>query len=98
MHNSSKSKRSVYYCSKEVIICAGCIESPKILELSGIGGKDLLARHHIDLVYDNPAVGANLQDHVFFPAVFLSKENKDLGTTPAHVDKDPVRLLKEFAK
>jgi len=48
---------------REVILSAGPVQSPKLLELSGIGGPELLARHGIDVVQALPAVGENLQDH-----------------------------------
>jgi choline dehydrogenase-like flavoprotein len=48
---------------KEVILCAGSLNSPQLLELSGIGGADLLHSHGIPVLIDNPAVGENLQDH-----------------------------------
>lgn len=42
---------------KEVILCAGTFGSPQLLELSGIGNKDLLDKYSIDVVVDNPNVG-----------------------------------------
>jgi choline dehydrogenase len=48
----------------EVIVCAGAVQSPQILKLSGIGPADELARHSIPVVADLPAVGENLQDHL----------------------------------
>jgi choline dehydrogenase-like flavoprotein len=48
---------------KEVLLCAGSLNSPQLLELSGIGGADLLQSHDIPVLIDNPAVGENLQDH-----------------------------------
>ena len=45
----------------EVILSAGSIQSPQILELSGIGSKSLLEKFGIDVVVDNPHVGENLQ-------------------------------------
>ncbi|KAJ5264164.1 hypothetical protein N7505_008085 [Penicillium chrysogenum] len=48
---------------KEVILCAGSLNSPQLLELSGIGRADLLQTHGIPVIVDNPAVGENLQDH-----------------------------------
>ena len=48
---------------KEVIIAAGAFQSPKILELSGIGNADLLKSLGISIVVDNSNVGENLQDH-----------------------------------
>lgn len=48
---------------REVIVCAGAIGSPKLLELSGIGNPDLLARHGIKAIRNLPGVGENLRDH-----------------------------------
>jgi choline dehydrogenase len=55
---------------REVILCAGAIGSPQILQLSGIGPADLLRQHGIAVVADLPGVGANLQDHLQIRAVF----------------------------
>ena len=49
---------------KEVILAAGVFQTPKLLELSGIGGHELLDKHGINTVIDNPNVGENLQDHL----------------------------------
>ncbi|MEC5211226.1 choline dehydrogenase-like flavoprotein [Psychrobacter sp. PL15] len=48
----------------EVILCSGTFGSPKILMLSGIGPKEQLQEHGIEVVYDSPNVGENLQDHL----------------------------------
>ncbi|MEO7343504.1 MAG: choline dehydrogenase, partial [Methylotenera sp.] len=49
---------------KEVLLCAGAIASPPILQRSGIGPADLLRQLDIPVVLDLPGVGANLQDHL----------------------------------
>ena len=49
---------------KEVILCAGAVDTPKILQLSGVADQALLAKHQIPLVKHLPAVGQNLQDHL----------------------------------
>ena len=49
---------------REVILCAGTIQSPQILELSGIGSRSILEKHGIEVLVDNAGVGENLQDHV----------------------------------
>lgn len=49
--------------AKEVILSAGPIQSPKILELSGVGGLDVLGRQAIDVVHNLPGVGENMSDH-----------------------------------
>ncbi|MDC7817819.1 MULTISPECIES: GMC family oxidoreductase [Pseudomonas] len=53
-----------FSANKEVILCAGAVDTPKILQLSGVGDRELLARHQIPLVRHLPAVGQNLQDHL----------------------------------
>lgn len=47
-----------------VILCGGAINTPQLLQLSGVGPAELLQRHDIDVVADLPGVGANLQDHL----------------------------------
>lgn len=59
--------------ASEVIICAGVVQSPQILELSGIGSAKLLRSHGIDPIIDQPNVGENLQDHAIVGASFESK-------------------------
>lgn len=57
-------KMEVFNCSKEVLVAAGVYNTPKTLELSGIGAKQLLQQHGIKAVVDLPGVGENLQDHL----------------------------------
>ncbi|MDB5963765.1 MAG: choline dehydrogenase [Polaromonas sp.] len=54
----------------EVLLCAGSVNSPQILQLSGIGPAALLQQHGIDVVQDLPGVGANLQDHLQIRSVY----------------------------
>lgn len=65
--------------TKEVIVASGAFQSPKILELSGIGNPDLLKSLGIPVFVDNPNVGENLQDH---PITGVSFEVTD-GTPTA---------------
>ena len=51
-------------CQREVLLCAGAIQSPQILMLSGIGPKTHLLDHHIVPVHDLPGVGQHLHDHI----------------------------------
>jgi choline dehydrogenase len=51
-------------CTREILVCGGAFESPKLLMLSGIGPAEELRRHGIPVLVDSPAVGRNLQDHV----------------------------------
>lgn len=50
--------------AKEVLLCAGALQSPQLLQLSGIGSEDLLRRHGIPVVANLAGVGENLQDHL----------------------------------
>ncbi|ABM35505.1 GMC family oxidoreductase [Polaromonas naphthalenivorans] len=54
----------------EVLLCAGSIGSPHLLQLSGIGPAGLLRQHGIAVVQDLPGVGANLQDHLQIRSVY----------------------------
>jgi choline dehydrogenase len=66
--------------SREVILSAGSIGSPQILQLSGIGPAALLQQHGIAVAEDLPGVGANLQDHLQIRSVFKVEGVKTLNT------------------
>ncbi len=51
-------------CRAEVLLAAGSIQSPQLLQLSGIGPQALLGRMGIPVLHDSPGVGENLQDHL----------------------------------
>src|SRR5690606_9065836 len=57
------------YAKKKVILCAGALNSTKIMLLSGIGDKAVLESLGINVVVDNPNVGANIQNHYGASAV-----------------------------
>ena len=52
--------------ARELLICAGPINTPQLLKLSGVGAADELREHGIAVVADRPGVGENLQDHLEF--------------------------------
>jgi len=52
------------HATREVILSAGALQTPQLLQVSGIGPGDLLREHGIDVVHDLPGVGENLMDHV----------------------------------
>jgi choline dehydrogenase-like flavoprotein len=54
----------VAHSRREVVVCAGAVNSPQLLMLSGIGDRDHLAEHGIDTLHHSPEVGQNLQDHL----------------------------------
>jgi choline dehydrogenase len=59
---------------REVIVAAGSIKSPHLLQLSGIGSTSHLRSHGIDVVHDLPGVGANLSDHYVGFTAFRVKD------------------------
>jgi len=64
------SEMTTAHAECEVILSAGAIGSPQILQLSGVGPAELLRQHGIDVALDAPGVGANLQDHLQIRAVY----------------------------
>jgi choline dehydrogenase-like flavoprotein len=80
---------------KEVILAAGSLQSPKMLELSGIGNSKLLNSHGIEVFIDNPNVGENLQDHLL---CYISFEAKDsIKTLDDLIRRDP-KVLDDATK
>lgn len=62
---------------REVILCCGTVQSPKLLQLSGIGAPELLARHGIPVVHALPGVGENFRDHYSPRIVMRAKPGVD---------------------
>ncbi|MBT5359959.1 MAG: choline dehydrogenase, partial [Rhodospirillaceae bacterium] len=60
---------------REVIVSGGAINSPQLLQLSGLGPAGLLSEHGIDVIADMPGVGNHLQDHINGPLMFRLKDN-----------------------
>ena len=63
----------------EIILCAGAIQSPQLLQLSGVGPADDLRALGIDVVADAPEVGANLQDHYQARSIVRLKDSVSLN-------------------
>jgi choline dehydrogenase-like flavoprotein len=59
--------------NKEVILAAGTIRTPQLLELSGIGDRDLLESLGIEVLIDNPNVGEHMQDHLMTSQVSITE-------------------------
>ncbi|WP_067065946.1 GMC family oxidoreductase [Roseateles chitosanitabidus] len=68
----------------QVLLAAGAIGSPQLLQLSGIGPAALLKQHGIEVVKDLPGVGGNLQDHLQIRAVFQVDGVTTLNTLASH--------------
>ena len=56
--------------AREAVLCAGAIQSPQLLQLSGLGEKELLQTLGIQVVQDLPGVGENLQDHLILRLLY----------------------------
>ena len=69
--------------AREVLLCAGAINSPQLLQLSGLGPGALLQAHGIEVQRDLPGVGANLQDHLQIRSVYKVQGARTLNTLAA---------------
>ena len=65
--------------NKEVILSAGAIGSPHLLQISGIGDSEKIKNQGIDIVHELKGVGKNLQDHLMFRPVYKLKNIKSLN-------------------
>ncbi|TFK50444.1 GMC oxidoreductase [Heliocybe sulcata] len=69
------------YVDGDVVLCAGAVQSPKILELSGIGDRRVLELAGVDVKLDLPGVGNNVQEHISHAGVsFELKDDNDIQT------------------
>ncbi|SAK77703.1 glucose-methanol-choline oxidoreductase [Caballeronia fortuita] len=72
-----------FRAKREVILSAGAVDSPKLMQLSGLGDSALLEKHGISVVHALPAVGKNLQDHLcvsFYYRATIETLNDELGS------------------
>ncbi len=79
--------------NKEVILAAGAVQSPQLLELSGIGQSELLRRHGIDVVRELPGVGENYRDHYASSVAWRVR-----GATTLNEDTRGLRFLWQALK
>ncbi|KAI0327374.1 GMC oxidoreductase [Cubamyces sp. BRFM 1775] len=95
LSSSHSGPRFAVAANKEVILCAGSIGSPHILQLSGVGCAKHLAEQGIPLVRDLPAVGRNMKDHVTSgPLLFRARA----GWTWDYLTQSPWRAAAALAK
>lgn len=74
---SSKGKTQTFRAQKEIILCAGALETPKLLMLSGVGPQEHLQSLGIPVVKDVPGIGSNLQDHPNVSLFFQGRKPVD---------------------
>ncbi|MAH84907.1 MAG: choline dehydrogenase [Rhodospirillaceae bacterium TMED8] len=67
------------YADHEVILCAGSIQSPQLLELSGVGRPEIIKAQGINVIHELPGVGENLQDHYISRLVWEIKNASSLN-------------------
>jgi choline dehydrogenase-like flavoprotein len=82
-----KNKQYTALASEEVIVCAGSIASPQLLELSGIGDPSILKEAGIAVKVENHNVGEHLQDHIMTATIY---EIDPSVPTPDNLRRDPV--------
>ncbi|KAI1116338.1 hypothetical protein F5Y14DRAFT_78739 [Nemania sp. NC0429] len=85
-------KVSTITAGKEVVLAAGTIRTPQLLELSGIGDRDVLEGLGIDVLIDNPNVGEHMQDHLMTSQQFPVKA----GYPSADGLRDPAKFQSAF--
>ena len=68
------------YDAREVVLCAGAIGSPHLLQLSGVGPREALEAVGVEVVLDHPSVGANLVDHLANGLLVRTKGVETLAT------------------
>lgn len=88
-----KGKQITATARKEVILCGGSINSPQLLELSGIGNPDILKSNAINLVHALPGVGENLQDHLTVNVLYELK-----GINTFYEETRPLAIMANLYK
>ena len=77
-----KGKKLTVTAKKEVLLCAGAVQSPQLLMLSGIGDPAELEKHDIPVTHSLPGVGKNLQEHADVVVVQRRKKHDSISLNP----------------
>ena len=80
----------------EVILCGGAINSPQVLQLSGVGAKAELDKHGINALHEMPGVGQNLQDHPDALVVHKSLRADTLSLAPGALLTSGLAGVRDF--
>lgn len=89
-------KKKIYYANKEVLLSAGSINSPKILQLSGVGNAIELKNNGIEVIHNLLGVGENLQDHLEIYVQHKSKKKETLYKLSTNYLTQGIEGLKWF--
>lgn len=84
-------KQHQVFIRREAVLCAGAMDSPRILLRSGIGPRQHLDEMRIPVISDSPMVGANLQDHFIVPMMWILNK----GVASLNERLHPPRIVKE---
>jgi choline dehydrogenase-like flavoprotein len=79
---------------REVLLCAGALKTPQLLQVSGVGAKSDLDPHGIAVHHELPGVGRNLQDHLDFALICKTTDTDNFGIGPAGA----ARLLRHIRR
>ncbi|MEI9420666.1 FAD-dependent oxidoreductase [Mesorhizobium sp. Cs1299R1N1] len=91
-------QQKIFAASREIVLCAGAINSPQILMASGIGPADELRQIGITPVLNLPGVGKNLQDHVDGMITVRSRSTRTLGLSLANLPRITAAPFQYFAR
>ena len=80
--------------TREVILCAGAVRTPQLLEVSGLGNSSVLQSRGIVTILDNKEIGENLQDHLMARICFEAKVNTTVNYMLAHRSAQASEVLK----
>ncbi|KZY96966.1 GMC oxidoreductase, partial [Oleiphilus sp. HI0072] len=95
---TQQGEKHTVHARKEVLLCGGAFNSPQTLMLSGIGDKEELQQHGIEVIQDLPGVGKNLQEHVDACVLVKSKKKDGFSTSPGGLLKmlpDTLKYLRD---
>lgn len=90
---SKDGKQFTARCRREIILCGGTINSPQLLELSGIGNPEVLQQHSIKVHTALKGVGENLQDHMT-----VNTQRSFEGLKTFYEESRPFAMISTFAK
>ena len=77
-YQQDKTSKTVH-ANKEVLLAAGALQSPQLLQLSGVGRADDITPHGIEMVHELMGVGQNLQDHLDFTLSYKTNDTDNFG-------------------